>query len=102
MAKSKKLTKIQASAKGEECTIRIPGAGNHDPSTTVLCHLGGGGLALKHDDIHAAYGCYDCHLIVDGAPSQWTRDEVKLMFYDGMVRTQLILIEKGLIKRAEK
>jgi hypothetical protein len=92
------MSSITESARGEDCQIRMPGVCNFDPDTTVFCHLGGAGWALKSNDIHGAYGCYECHLITDGAKSHFTRDEIKLMFYDGMVRTQLILIEKGLIK----
>lgn len=90
-------SKIRASARDEDCQIRIPGVCNFNPKTTVLCHLGGAGWALKSNDIHSAYGCSKCHLVVDGAKSEFTRDEINLMFYDGMVRTQLILIERGLI-----
>lgn len=85
---------------GQECQIRIPGVCSFDSSTTVLCHKGGAGIAMKSSDIHASYGCYKCHAVIDGAKSEFPKDELKLMFYDGMVRTQLILIEKGLIKIA--
>jgi len=91
------MSKMRKSAKGEDCQIRIPGVCNHNAETTVLCHLGGAGWSLKSNDIHSAYGCYACHLVTDGAKSEFTKDEIKLMFYDGMVRTQLILIEKKLL-----
>ncbi len=91
------MSKIRESAEGEDCQIRMPGVCSFNPATTVLCHLGGAGWALKSDDIHSAYGCYECRQIIDGAKSEFSQDEIKLMFYDGMVRTQLILIEKGLI-----
>lgn len=98
-----KQTKITKSAKGEECQIRIPGHCNFNPETTVFCHIGGGGMARKASDIHGSYGCSSCHDAVDGRINSttirvFTGNELKLMFYDGMVRTQLILLEKGLIK----
>jgi hypothetical protein len=31
--------KLRASAKGELCTFAIPGICNHNPETTVLCHI---------------------------------------------------------------
>ena len=94
------MSKIRKSAFGEPCQIRIPGVCKSAPNneTTVLCHQGGAGIALKSSDIHAAYGCYSCHAVIDGAKSQYTKDELRLMFYDGMVRTQLILLKKGLIQ----
>lgn len=59
--------------------------------------MGGAGVAMKSPDIHAAYGCYACHAVVDGVKSEFSQDEIKVMFFEGMVRTQLILVEKGLI-----
>lgn len=53
---------------------------------------------MKSNDIHAAYGCSSCHDVIDGRiQTEFSQDEIKVMFYDGMVRTQLILIDKGLI-----
>ena len=94
-----RTSKIRKSAKGQECQIRIPGFCNFDPDTTVLCHLGGAGWSLKANDIHAAYGCYECHLIVDGQHTTYhTKEQIKVWFFEAMVRTQLILLEKGLVE----
>ncbi len=93
------MSNIRRSAKGEDCQIRICGHCNFDPETTVLCHLNGGGAGMKHNDIHAAYGCSSCHDVVDGrVRTEFSKEDIQLMFYDGMVRTQKILIDKGLIK----
>ncbi len=54
---------IRDSAKGEECTLNGPNC-NHDPATTVLCHLryfGWAGIAQKPHDFLAVYGCSACH-----------------------------------------
>jgi uncharacterized CHY-type Zn-finger protein len=76
----------------------MPGVCNYNPETTVLCHKGGAGIARKSNDIHSSYGCSECHAVLDGhKKSEYTKNEIQLMFYDGMVRTQLILIEKGLL-----
>lgn len=92
------MSKITKSAKGEECQIRIPGYCNNNPETVVFCHLGGGGMARKSSDIHGAYGCSSCHDSIDGRTiTTWTKNQLKVWFYDGLVRTQLKLIEKGLI-----
>ncbi|MEE8207856.1 MAG: DUF1364 domain-containing protein, partial [Nitrosomonadaceae bacterium] len=93
------LSKIRKSARDEDCQVRIPGVCNFNPETTILGHLGGAGMARKSNDIHSAYCCSDCHDVIDGRVKclDFTNTEIKLMFYDGMVRTQLILIEKGLI-----
>lgn len=94
------MSKITKSAKGEDCQIRIPGKCNFNPETTVFCHVGGAGMGIKSNDIHGAYGCSSCHDIVDGRTKldRWTSDLYKeVWFYEGVMRTQLILIEKGLI-----
>ncbi|BBI46989.1 hypothetical protein KPSA1B_105772 [Pseudomonas syringae pv. actinidiae] len=33
--------KLRASAKGQDCTVRIPAICNYNPETTVLAHLPG-------------------------------------------------------------
>lgn len=40
---------------------------NHDPETTVLCHLRKGfyGMGLKPPDIVAIWGCSACHDAID-------------------------------------
>lgn len=91
--------KIRKSAQGEDCQIRLYGVCNFDPSTTVLAHLGGAGLAMKGYDIQGSYACYKCHMTVDGQlPSNYTQNELRLAHLEGMVRTQDLMIKKGLIK----
>ena len=97
-----KQTKITRSAKGEECQIRIPGVCNFDPSTTVLAHLNGGGMGMKHPDWMGSYSCSACHDAVDARLNNsmvrgYNSDQIKLWFYDGVMRTQKILFDKGLI-----
>jgi hypothetical protein len=93
------MSKIRKSAKGQDCLVRIPGVCNFNNETTVLAHISSGLVARKSCDIHASYCCSSCHDVIDGRRNtEYTRSEIQTMFYDGMVRTQLILIEKGLIK----
>jgi len=95
----RKQPKITKSARGEECQIRIPGYCNGNPETVVFCHIGGAGMGYKSNDIHGAYGCSSCHDVVDGrTPCYLEGDPVKLYFLEAVIRTQIILIEKGLIK----
>ena len=93
------MSKITQSAKGKDCQIRIPSVCNGDPSTVVHCHLNGGGMGMKHHDIHGARGCSSCHDAVDGRKKTfYTRNELKLMHLEGVVRTQQQLLDEGLIK----
>lgn len=89
---------LRKEARGRECQIRIPRVCNFNPETTVLCHMGGGGMAMKHHDILASWGCSNCHGAIDGQiKTDFTRDELKIMHYEGMWRTIDILIKEGKI-----
>lgn len=95
-----KKTKLRASAEGRECQIRIPGVCNGGGETTVLCHLPGGGMGRKQDDLLGAFGCSDCHDVVDGrrrAPNLYPA-ELKVCFYEGVFRTQQIWLDEGLVE----
>lgn len=90
--------KIRNSAKGQDCQVRLPGVCNFNNETTILAHLNGAGMGLKHSDIHGAYCCSDCHDVLDGRRRfNCTPETLELWHLQGMVRTQKILIEKGLI-----
>lgn len=62
-----KSQELRDSANGQECTFQIVGVCNGDPATTVLCHLPdeSNGMGKKSDDFCAAFGCSDCHDVVD-------------------------------------
>ncbi len=93
------MNKIRKSAKDEQCQVRIVGVCNGNPETTVFAHKGGGGMGMKSNEIHGVYSCSACHDEYDGRTRKIKdRLAVEIDFYDGMVRTQLILIKKGLIK----
>ena len=75
-------------AKGQTCTIRIPMVCNSDPETTVLAHMGGGGMGLKQPDLLGAHSCSDCHDVVDGrVRTAYSHDECELMHWQGVGRT---------------
>lgn len=98
------MSAITKSAQGENCCIRVPGYCNGNPETTVLAHINGvrfghgTGQKVAWDGL-AAYACSDCHDVVDGRQrSNYSRAELKLMHYEGVFETMLILIKKGLMK----
>lgn len=70
---------IRQSARGEDCTLRLPGC-NHDPETTVLAHLrffGWSGVAQKPHDFLAVYACSHCHDVIDGRTREpWEFEDV--------------------------
>ena len=95
----KPLTKIQASAKGEDCTFNLAIC-NNDPETTVLCHdtRHVEGSPRKHD-IRAAYGCSYCHDVVD---YRYVIHASKVEFGNiwgrAIAKTHVRLLDKGLIQ----
>ena len=81
--------------------MRIPGICNFNPETTVGAHRNGAGWSLKQDDNEMAYCCSACHDALDGRrKTEFTDCELKLMHLEGIMRTQKILIKKGLLKIA--
>jgi hypothetical protein len=93
------MAKLRKSAKGRECQIRIPGVCNFNPETTVLCHLNGGGMGMKHPDLFGAFGCSACHDEIDGRSHNILINNmaIELYFYEGIFRTQAIWLKEGLI-----
>ena len=92
------------SARGQNCTVRIPGVCNHNSETVVFAHLNGGGMGMKHADIHGCYACFECHQWLDGGyadagknkigMTKRYRDEVHLK---AMLETQQIMIRNGVL-----
>jgi hypothetical protein len=100
----RKKQSIRDSARGEECTVRIVGACNRDPSTTVWSHLpsidGGRGMGMKAIDEAGAYACSCCHDVVDGRkrpPHGSSPTTVELDWFRGHIRSLVILKQKGLL-----
>jgi len=93
-------SKIRRSAKNEECQVRYTGVCNFNNETTVFAHLNGGGMGLKHPDLFGAYCCSDCHNLADGKTinDDYQKSVIDCYFYEGIFRTQQILLDKGLIK----
>lgn len=95
-SKTKKPSKVRMSAAGEQCLVRVPGVCCGDSTTVVLAHMNGGGMGVKHSDMHGAYACRTCHEWLDGGYARThTRDHRDLMHLQGIIRTQLRLLEKG-------
>lgn len=101
------MSTLSKLARGEPCQIRLEGICNHDPATTVLCHvrlIGVSGMSLKAPDILAAWGCSACHAACDVSPppdddTEALRDYEKrrAALLEGMARTQYQLIRRGLL-----
>lgn len=98
------MSKLTESARGELCTIRLPGVCLFHPETTVWCHANGSaagkGIGMKSHDLLGAFGCQPCHDVYDRrrpAPIGSTRVDIELAFWEGHARSLLRLLERGLI-----
>ena len=91
--------KLRNSARGEECTLRIPGVCCGDPETTVLAHVGRRrGMGMKCHDTFAVYACHACHDAIDGRNRNYSRRELCQWILDALEETQERMREKGLMK----
>lgn len=98
------MSTITASARNEECLVRLPGICNFNRETVCWAHANGSaagkGIGMKSHDLLGAYACSACHDAVDRrrpTPPSMTREQVEVAFWEGHARSILVLIEKGLI-----
>ena len=87
---------LTESARGQNCTIRLPGCRWHS-DYTVLAHENGAGVAIKHHDLRAAFSCDHCHNLIDSDKSM-SADEKELAFYRGHMLTLQWWIDNGYIQ----
>lgn len=91
--------KLRDSARGRDCSIRLPGC-NGGGDTTVLCHMpnSGRGIARKASDVMSFFGCSECHARVDGRVSCEISPE---LFHKALImahaETIQIWIDEGLV-----
>ena len=96
---------IKQATKWESCTLEEPGVCNHNPETTVFCHLPDGfkGMGMKANDISGFFGCSNCHGYVDGrdnARFKLTHEgqlHLEKSLYRAVIKTWLRLIELDVI-----
>ena len=90
LARSKK---IRNSAKGQTCSLRLPGC-SHDSETVVFAHVGRNrGMGIKCGDNMGVYACYACHTAIDGK----LRNTFAADILRALEETQAKLIEQGLL-----
>ncbi|SCC39218.1 DUF1364 domain-containing protein [Kosakonia oryziphila] len=96
------MADLRKAAHGRECQVRIPGICSGNPETSVLAHYclaGTCGTGIKPDDTQAAIACSCCHDVIDGrVKTEYSRDELRLMHAEGVMRTLAIWKKEGLVK----
>lgn len=93
--------KLLQSARGQDCTVMIPGVCNGNSETVVAAHANwqeyGKGGALKAHDIFHARACSACHAELDQGKNL-DYEEKKFFWQRGFERTLLALcLEKVLV-----
>jgi len=83
--------------------VRLPGICSYDPETVVLAHYrmaGFCGMGQKMDDLFGAFCCDRCHSVIDNrvlTADGLSRADIKQYHLEGILRTQKIWLENGLI-----
>jgi hypothetical protein len=95
----RQATDLRAEAAGRMCQVRIPGVCQAREDDCVLAHLqypaGVRGMGQKAPDLLGAWACSACHNEVDRRTTHCERDFVRTCMYEGVIRTQRILILEG-------
>ena len=99
----RKYQKLRDSARGEACTLQLHPYCNGNTETTVLCHLpSGSGIGQKSPDWWAAFGCSDCHDVIDGrknvSPDLLSQEDINEAISRAQFRTWSRWVDTGLVK----
>lgn len=102
---------IMAAAEGAPCTLRIatfiPGRRCSGNETTVACHLPiwGKGTSTKVTDMAVAFGCSECHAIIDGVDREALRfleekhgEAILQRMLNALTETHALLISADVIQ----
>ena len=95
------MANLRKEAKGRECQVRIPGICTGENETVVLAHYTRSwlrGMGSKPHDIFGVYCCAACHNAIDGrVRTNYSREQLRLMHAEGVLRTINILLKEGKI-----
>lgn len=94
---------LRTIAAGRECSLRLPGVCNYDPTSTVLAHIRRGNTAgggQKPADINAVPLCSACHDAFDGRTrTSYSRHELDAemlrahcQWLDWLAKEEIILV----------
>lgn len=98
----KHATDLRREATNRTCQVRIPGVCNPRPDDCVLAHLqypaGVRGMGQKAPDLLGAWACSACHDEVDRRTRRVEVEFARQCMYEGVIRTQQILIAEGKVR----
>lgn len=86
-------------AKGQRCTVRIPGVCNGDRDTVISAHIrdGSTGMGVKASDLSTASCCSACHDAMDGRSMVLSREDWLFYALRGLQETLQQRFEAGLL-----
>lgn len=94
-ARSKKITD---SAKGQYCTVRLPGICNGNNETVVFAHIGKRrGIGIKCADYFGVYACESCHSEIDRRTQHMSVEDLQPELLRALEETQERLFDAGLL-----
>jgi hypothetical protein len=95
-------TDLRKEAAHRMCQVRIPGVCQAQEGDCVLAHLqypaGVRGMGQKAPDLLGAWACTACHNEVDRRTRHVDVEFARTCMYEGVIRTQQILIQEGKVK----
>lgn len=94
--------KVTGHAKGQPCTLRLPGVCAFDSETTVFAHIRDRhkGMGQKASDHSGVFACWKCHLYIDewhGTQPQFSDAFLAECIISALQETWSILIRDGVI-----
>lgn len=93
------MTNLRKEPAGRTCLVRMEGICNHRHDDCVLAHAqspaGIRGAGQKSPDLLGAWACSACHDEYDRRTRKIDVDQARLWFYEGVLRTQAVLISEG-------
>lgn len=92
---------LRASAQGQACTLRFGVCSGVE--TVVGCHIKSpmdGIMGDKPSDLAMVYGCYACHMILDGVDRSWKEihpGDREAIILRALIETHEVMVSEGLI-----
>lgn len=86
-------------AKGQMCTVRIPGVCNRDRDTVISAHIrdGSTGMGVKASDLSTVSCCSSCHDAIDGRSIVLSREDWLFYALRGLQETLQQRFDAGLL-----
>lgn len=95
-------SKILRHARGQACSMQLPGICSGNPETTVFAHLNGfgKGMGIKTHDVLGFFSCDQCHQYYDvghGTKPQMSNDYLLEAVLSAVCKTWVKLIADGVV-----